>query len=306
MARWLLALGVVSTLALTAGGQVFAAGIGLTPNVLSFNLPHAGETATRRVTLYNMYDVPVTYRVIRTDVTYNARNEPEFNGSNPKSYAWLHVATAPVTLPAGKSHTFTITVSPAATLKRGELYGALLFVPARPVASTKGHGTESAVGIGLSAQVAVQVGPPGHVALGIVGRPLPWVVWGVSPTKTLIDLRNAGSGFASPVATLDVREGGRLVSKSTAVLGYVVPGATASMWTKIAALPPGIASATLTITAPGMTPIVWRGWFVRVPTSTVIAVVAAMVLVELVAWLSGRLRRPRRAMTYGEFQARGR
>jgi hypothetical protein len=55
----------------------------------------------------------------------------------------------------------------------------------------------STVGVGLSAQVAVQVGSPGQVVLGLVGRPLPWIVWGASPTETHLELRNTGNGLGA-------------------------------------------------------------------------------------------------------------
>jgi len=293
-------LSVVSACAITAVPTFAAtphirAGIALTNNVISMYERTPGRI-TRTVTFINENPTPATYYVNRTGVTYSAANIPEFDPANPSRYDWVNVSPSVLHMAPDSQERVTITADPSPAMRRGTFYAALVFAP--KLALREGKAT---IGVGLSAQVALQVGPVVPTRVTLLNRPVPWILWGQSPTSIQVQLRNAGTSFVAPTAFLTVSEGGHEISSSKAVLGYVVPKATGDINMSVAALPPGIAQAVFTITAPGLKhPIVWKGWIVRVPLGTVLFVLFVVAAVEVMSYLRSRGRNGSNSKVLGE------
>lgn len=280
-------------LLLLAAGSGYAAaapspsgGISLSHNVFLVHerTPHA-TTAT--MTFANHTAQWLTLNTEVTGLVHSAQNVPHFLTEPATALSWVHITPAHFRIAPGDSQTLRVVLTPPSSWRVTTVYAGLLVVPV-VTPRTGGVG----LNFGLSGQVALQIGPRGVGALRLLNRPVPWIIWGASPSQLFLHLANTGHTVLSPVLSLQMLDHGQLMARTEAFLGYLPPGVSTTMGATVAPLPPGIDQAVVTLSAPGLPhPITWTGWVVRFPVGLAEAMVGAVAAVELVRRLAARRHR---------------
>lgn len=290
--RYALLTGLLLVLLLFVGfnGRVGAApapsgGISISHNVF---LVHEGtpHPTTSTMIFANHTSQWLTFRTLVTGLTHSAHNVPRFLTESPAALSWVHITPARFRIAPGGTETLHVVLSPPHTWRSTTVYAGLLIVPA---VSSRARGV--GLNFGLSGQVALQIGPRGVGSLQLLNRPVPWIIWGASPSQLVLRLANTGRTVLSPVLSLQMFDHGQLMAHTEAFLGYLPPGVSATMGASVAPLPPGIDQAVVTLSAPGLPhPITWSGWVLRFPVGLTEAMAGAVAAVELVRRLSSRRR----------------